>query len=70
MIFYRLLEHTQSNIVVPVNVCVYDGLEPHNQYEPQQDTNNPIPTFPCNHLFFQSLNKYLHLSTCRSFQFI
>jgi hypothetical protein len=23
--------------------CVYDGLEPHNNYEPQQDTNNPIP---------------------------
>jgi hypothetical protein len=22
--------------------CVYDGLEPHNHYEPQQDTNNPI----------------------------
>jgi hypothetical protein len=24
-------------------MCVYDGLEPHNHYEPQQDTNNPIP---------------------------
>jgi hypothetical protein len=23
--------------------CVYDGLEPYNHYEPQQDTN-PIPT--------------------------
>jgi hypothetical protein len=23
--------------------CVYDGLERHNNYEPQQDTNNPIP---------------------------
>jgi hypothetical protein len=23
--------------------CVYDGLEPHNHYEPQQDTNNQIP---------------------------
>jgi hypothetical protein len=23
--------------------CVYDGLEPHNLYEPQQDTNNPVP---------------------------
>jgi hypothetical protein len=22
--------------------CVYDGLEPHNHYEPLQDTNNPI----------------------------
>jgi hypothetical protein len=21
--------------------CVYDGLEPYNHYEPQQDTNNP-----------------------------
>jgi hypothetical protein len=24
--------------------CVYDGLEPYNHYEPQQDTNNPNPT--------------------------
>jgi hypothetical protein len=24
--------------------CVYDGLEPHNHYEPQQDTNNPVPS--------------------------
>jgi hypothetical protein len=23
--------------------CVYDGLEPHNRYEPQQDTTNLIP---------------------------
>jgi hypothetical protein len=23
--------------------CVYDGLEPHSHYEPQQDTNNQIP---------------------------
>jgi hypothetical protein len=23
--------------------CVYDGLEPYNHYEPQQDTNNPNP---------------------------
>jgi hypothetical protein len=22
---------------------VYDGLEPHDHYGPQQDTNNPIP---------------------------
>jgi hypothetical protein len=21
--------------------CVYDGLEPYNHYEPQQDANNP-----------------------------
>jgi hypothetical protein len=23
---------------------VYNGLEPHNHYEPQQDTHNPIPS--------------------------
>jgi hypothetical protein len=23
--------------------CVYDGPNPYNHYEPQQDTNNPIP---------------------------
>jgi hypothetical protein len=25
--------------------CVYDGLEPHNHYEPQQDTNDPNPDY-------------------------
>jgi hypothetical protein len=33
--------------------CVYDGLEPYNHYEPQQDTNNPNPPNIC----FDALNR-------------
>jgi hypothetical protein len=37
---------------------VYDGLEPHNHYEPQQDTNNPIPSLE-NFLFHKTSEPYL-----------
>jgi hypothetical protein len=36
---------------------VYDGLEPHNHYEPQQDTNNPIPTNILTELHSEKIHK-------------
>jgi hypothetical protein len=33
--------------------CLYDGTKPYNRYEPQKDTNNPIPNNNlCLKLFF------------------
>jgi hypothetical protein len=50
--------------------CVYDGLEPYNHYEPQQDTNNPIPrkgkcnAEVCNIAFSGEWNLCSHSNIC------
>jgi hypothetical protein len=43
--------------------CVYDGLEPYNHYEPQQDTNNPNPCmFVCMHACIYAYDIFYKLS--------